>query len=91
MCNVFDEHIDHIISGCPTLAPAEYTRRHDNTGRYIHWKLCQANNLPNIPDKWYNHHPDPVVGNDQVTIMWDTQVHTDRVIKANILTPGSKD
>ena len=34
-------------------------------------------------DKWYNHSPETVVSNDQVTLIWDMQVHTDKEIKAN--------
>ena len=29
------------------------------------------------------HNPETVVGNDQVTLIWDMQVHTDKEIKAN--------
>ena len=38
-CRVCDKHtetIDHLVSGCPMLAPTEYLNRHDRLGQYIH-------------------------------------------------------
>lgn len=36
-----------------------------------------------VNDSWYFHNPDPVVDKPNVTIMWDTQVETNRDITAN--------
>ena len=33
--------------------------------------------------KWYEHKPDTVTENEEVTVLWHMQVHTDRAIKAN--------
>ena len=41
MCRVENETVSHIVSQCKMLAQKEYKKRHDNVGRYIHWKLCE--------------------------------------------------
>lgn len=83
MCGQSNEHIMHILAGCSVLAPNEYLHRHNEVGKYIHWKICQHYDIPNLPDQYYLHVPEPVTTNDNVTIMWDIQIHTDRTIKAN--------
>jgi hypothetical protein len=35
------EHIEHIVVGCTTLSPSEYTKRHNKMAGYIHWMLCK--------------------------------------------------
>ena len=82
ICRKYEETVDHIISGCPVLAPKEYMDRHDKIGQYIHWKLCQHYNFP-CAEQWYNHHPEKVVQDKDITILWDFEIHTDRHIKAN--------
>ena len=82
LCNQYNETIDHIVSGCPVLAKSEFMQRHDKAASYIYWKISKAFNL-SVADKWYNRGPDTVVCNDQVTLIWDMEVHTDKEIKAN--------
>ena len=48
----------------------------------MNWKINKAFSLP-VKDKWYNHSPETVVVNDQVTLIWDMQEHTGKEIKAN--------
>ena len=45
----------------------------------MHWEICKAFTV----DVWYNHNPETVINNNQVTVIWDMQVHTDKEIKAN--------
>ena len=33
------EHIEHIVAGCTTLVPSEYTNRHNKVAGYIHWTI----------------------------------------------------
>ena len=82
ICNQYNETIDHIVSGCPILAPSEYKNRHDRVGQYIHWGLCKHFNLPH-EEHWWEHKPPPVVEGNSVTILWDFSIHTDRTINAN--------
>ncbi|XP_030751033.1 uncharacterized protein LOC115878627 [Sitophilus oryzae] len=41
MCNRAEEHISHLVAGCSTLAPTEYTSRHNKVAAYIHWIICK--------------------------------------------------
>ena len=83
LCNEYNETIDHIVSGCAAvLAKSEFVQRHDQAASYMHWKICKAFSLP-VADNWYNHNPETVISNGQVTLIWDMQVHTDNEIKAN--------
>ena len=82
MCNQYEETIDHIVSGCPVLAKTEYMQRHNKAAGYMHWKICQHYNIP-TSEVWYKHEPESVVEKDNIAIMWDMEVHTDKEIKAN--------
>ncbi|XP_028517939.1 uncharacterized protein LOC110248967 [Exaiptasia diaphana] len=82
ICNQQLETIDHIVSGCPELAKTEYIHRHNKAAKYIHWKVCKHFNI-NVNERYYKHEPTTVTENDQVTILWDMGIHTDREITAN--------
>ena len=70
------------MSGCPELAKTEYIHRHDKAVSYIHWKVCHNYNIK-TSEKWYDHEPETVTENEDVTILWDMPIHTDRKITAN--------
>jgi hypothetical protein len=61
MCCKADEHTKHIVVGCTTLAPAEYTNRHNKVGGYIHWMVML---------------PERVINVNGTTIRWDILVIT---------------
>ena len=82
VCDNFTEKVDRLIAGCPVLAPHEYKNRHDRVGQYLHWKLRKHYQLF-APSNWFEHHPQAVVEGDNVTILWDFPIHTDRTIQAN--------
>ena len=82
LCHRSEEHIGHIIAGCQMLAPTEYTERHNKVAAYIHWKICKNFDVP-VTEKYYLHKPQPVVSIDDITLMWDQGVLTDRTIPAN--------
>ena len=72
-----------LSQGCPVLAPKEYTDRHDKVGQYI-----QLDQSPNtftylMLTTGGRHHPESVVEGENVTVLWDFSIHTDRTIKAN--------
>ena len=83
LCGKYNETIDHIVSGCPVLAATEYTKRHNKVAAYIHWQICRHHNITTEAHKWYEHEPPTVVENQDVTVLWDMAIHTDREIKAN--------
>ena len=39
------ESVSHVISECTKLAQTEYTKRHDNVARMIHWELLGENGM----------------------------------------------
>ena len=64
------------------LASTEYTERHNKVAAYIHWKICKSFDVP-VTEKYYLHKSEPVVSIDDITLMWDQGVLTDRTIPAN--------
>ena len=82
ICGRFQETVDHITSGCPELAKTEYAHRHNKVTAYVYWNICRNLDI-NVPDKWYEHQPEPVTEHQKPMILWDLPVHTDREIKAN--------
>ena len=83
ICHVGDEIMAHLLSGCPVLAATEYIWRHDRIDKYIHLQMCKEFNIETTTDKWYEHQPPDVVENEEVSILWDMPIHTDREIKCN--------
>jgi hypothetical protein len=41
LCKEYDETIDHLISGYPTLAKNEYIIRHDKVCTHLHYSICK--------------------------------------------------
>ena len=41
-CDQYDETIDHLVSGCPSLTPTEYNNRHDRVGQHLKFEKLQA-------------------------------------------------
>jgi len=83
LCQEKDETINHITAECSIMAPKEYLARHNNVARYIHWELCGKYNLMR-PKEWYKHVPEEnkVIENENVKILWDFNIYTDRKISA---------
>ena len=57
------------------------TRRHDNLGKIVHWKLARKHNFE-AGHKWYEHEPESVLENEDHKILWDFSIQTDHVIEA---------
>ena len=75
--------MDHILSGCKVLAKTEYNTKHNKAAAHLHWKICQDYDIETT-NKWYEHKPETAGQNtDNITILWDMAVHTDRTITAN--------
>lgn len=82
LCKEQPETIHHLISGCSVLAKREYILRHDKICSRLHYNICRFYDIE-CTEKWYEHQPRNVEDNPRVTILWNTQVHTDRHIAAN--------
>ena len=81
MCGVRDETVMHILSECKKLAQREYKKRHDRVASIIHWELCAIHGFQRSKN-WFDHLAESVMENDRVKILWDFNIHTDRVIEA---------
>ena len=81
-CDNYTETVDHLVSGCPVLAPKEYKNRHDRVGQNVHLKICKSYKMETC-EHWYEHKPQPVVEGDNVILLWDFPIRTDRTIQAN--------
>ncbi|KAL1446402.1 hypothetical protein WDU94_005646 [Cyamophila willieti] len=83
MCQRPVENITHIVSGCEQLAKHEYITRHDKICKYLHYNICQALEVGPENRKWYEKEPDSVITKEDITILYNQPVHTDRTINAN--------
>ena len=79
MCGSHDETVQHILCSFPKLAHTEYKKRHDVVGRVIHWEVCKEYGVE-CSDKWYEHSPKSVEENEEVKLLWDFTIQTDREI-----------
>ena len=82
LCRTHSETISHIVSGCPMLAKHEYLERHNRVTKLIHWTICNTHRFE-VKNKWYKQEIRPVMKKDELTVLWNSSVHTDRSIQAN--------
>ena len=71
--------VQHITSGCETLAQKEYKSRHDNVAKKVHWDIFKKNRLEHS-EKWYEHVPEGAAENEDVKILWDISIQCDNLI-----------
>ena len=83
MCHQLPETVEHIMAGCQALAADKYLDRHNKVAAELHLDICKHYGIEVQAQHWYEHKPDRVMENDQVTVLWDSQVHTDRHIPCN--------
>nr|CAI5868344.1 unnamed protein product [Callosobruchus analis] len=75
--------IDHITSGCRTLAGTEYTARHNSAAKVIHQALATTNQHIENNDPYCNYTPTSVLESNQYKLTWDVEIHSDKTIPAN--------
>ena len=78
MCGEGDEMVMH-ISECEKLPQNEYKKRHDRVALIIHWELCEIHGFRRCKN-WFINRAEPVL-EDDIKILWDFNIHTDRVIE----------
>lgn len=83
MCQTTSETIEHIISGCQTLANTEYLKRHNLTSNIIHQKLAHFCHLKEDEVPYYKYIPEPVLENTEYRLYWDTTIVTDKPVANN--------
>ena len=81
-CRVHQETIQHIISGCPELAQTAYLNRHNQVASYIHWSISKKENLA-CKNNWYDHIPEKIIENENIKILYDFTIRTDKKIQHN--------
>ena len=82
LCKQHPETIAHVISGCNSLAATKYTFRHNQVAKYIHWNILKDNNIK-VNDNWLQHEPEKSTIKDNITIMWDLPIITDKKVMSN--------
>jgi hypothetical protein len=82
LCGTAPETPLHILAECTKLAQTDYLERHNQVGKYIHWRLLQIHGINREEIKWHLHTPDRVVENNSVKILWDFNIYTDKIITA---------
>jgi hypothetical protein len=82
LCKQYEETIDRLISGCPTLAKNEYIIRHDKVCTHLHYSICKKLGIETA-ENWYSHMPTSVTEHEDVTVLWNQGIQTDREVLAN--------
>ena len=79
MCSQHEQTVDHLY-----LDSWYQPKQSTSPGTYPHWSICKDHDIE-ITDKWYLHEPETVIRNkdNNIIIMWDIPVNTDRTITAN--------
>jgi len=77
LCKQLEETTDHPTSGCPVLAMNVYLMGHDKVCTHLHYSTHKTTG------RWYTHPPKPVYAQEDVTVLWNQAVHTEREITTN--------
>ena len=64
------------------LAANQYTFRHNQVGKYVHWCILKDRGIPTT-DSWQTHVPKDTVTHNGVEIMWDKTILTDKKVNYN--------
>jgi hypothetical protein len=70
------------MSACPILVKEQYITRHDRVCAHLHFNISKESGVKLDRELWYEHVPKSVETSQvgKVTILWDQQVQTDRII-----------
>jgi hypothetical protein len=83
LCQQFDETKDHIISACPVLAKEQYIKRHDRVCAQLNFNICKETGIKLDKKRWHVPKSVETGQGGNVTILWNQQVQTDRIITNN--------
>lgn len=83
VCHKISESIQHISSGCESLASVHYTERHDNIAKIIHLEMLKYLKIKNPEKKYYEYRLQELEENEHHKVYWNTQIQTDRSVVHN--------
>ena len=68
--------------------------RHDSFAKMLYWKLCEKRRF-NKAEKWYKHKLERVLESEDLKILWDFLIQTDKTLEHNrpditVITKKSK-
>ena len=72
----------HIAAECSVIAHSEYLNRHNKVAQYLHLRLLQINGLEPVGKRWYNHEPTKVIETEDLKILWDFNIYTDKKLSS---------
>ena len=58
MCHTQPETVEHILSGCQTLAADQYLNRHNQVAAQLHLDICRHYDIKVEAECWYQHKPE---------------------------------
>ena len=58
VCPTQTETVEHIISGCQTLAADQYLNRHNQVAAQLHLDICKHYGIKVEAECWYQHKPE---------------------------------
>lgn len=67
---------------CSTLAPNKFEYKHYRVEKYLHWKIGEHYKLHRT-EKWYKYSSPPLLGSENVTMLWDFIIYIDCTIQVN--------
>ena len=70
------------LSACQLFTKEQYIKRHDRVDAQPHFNIHKEPGVKLDNEHWFDHVPKLVKTSheEKVTILWDQQVHTDRII-----------
>ena len=83
MCHTQPATVEHIISGCQTLAADQYLNQHNQVAAQLHLDICKHYGIKVEAECWYQHKPEWVMENEKATILWGSPTITDRHVPCN--------
>ena len=83
MCHGQPYTVEYIISECQTLATDQHLNRYNQVAVQIHLDICKHYEIKVDAKSWYEHKPNRETENEQVTILWDSQIMADRHVPHN--------
>jgi hypothetical protein len=82
LCKEYEETADHLTSRYPILAKNEYIIRHDEVCTHLHYSICKTLGIETT-ENWYSHIPKSVSQREDIRLLWNQGIQTDKKVLAN--------